>query len=93
MQDHVLTPVRLGRGRAVSPDDKGRLIGAHDHSLPARGEDGQLGLCARDAHRSARICGYVNACPGQQCGGGQEGGVADVEFDGLHAEDVAGGTA
>src|SRR5580700_8074595 len=36
MQDHVLAPVGLGCGRAVSPDGKGRLIGAHGHSMPAR---------------------------------------------------------
>ena len=36
MQDHVLAAVSLGCGCAVSPDGKGRLIGAHGHSLPAR---------------------------------------------------------
>jgi hypothetical protein len=44
MQNHVLAPVGLGCGRAVSPDGKGRFIGAHGHSLPAKGEGGQVGF-------------------------------------------------
>jgi hypothetical protein len=36
MQNHILAPVSLGCGRAASPDGKGRFIGAHGHSLPAR---------------------------------------------------------
>ncbi len=36
VQNYVLSPVGLGCGRAASPDGKGRFIGAHGHSLPAR---------------------------------------------------------
>lgn len=36
MQNHILAAVSLGCGRAASPDGKGRFIGAHGHSLPAR---------------------------------------------------------
>jgi hypothetical protein len=35
MQNHVLAPVGLGCGRAVTPDGKRRFIGVHGHSLPA----------------------------------------------------------
>jgi hypothetical protein len=44
MQNHVLAPVGLGCGRAVSPDGKGRFIGAHSQSLPAKGDGGQVGF-------------------------------------------------
>src|SRR5580704_8608798 len=63
MQDHVLAAVSLGCGRGVSPDGKGRLIGAHGHSLPARAKTAKEishgltpGAMALVSRRGAEAC-------------------------------------
>jgi hypothetical protein len=60
-QNDVLAPVGFG-WRPAPPDGQGRFIGAHGHSLPARGEDDQAGFdMVRSGRMSALLTGQLLA--------------------------------